>query len=274
MVALEVQVVEVSERRYEIGYLCKCDVPIAVLVARFDVFDKDGFSTHNNFIRGIGMEILDSPRARTALEAVRNHPVLESFKKPVDRSLLVAAASQYWYPISEFPTFLGNAVGAVGDLETQNLIASILWEEVGQGRAEDSHTQIFVDTFEMAGVNPADIVDCAQTSATEHLMNVYRSSTATRAGAIGALLATEAIDLCIVEGLGTGLRQHVPGDGPLPWVDIHVEQEPGHTENSESAASDALDLAEAERIEAAAIQMWEAWADFFSAVPSVALVDA
>ncbi len=214
------------------------------------------------------MSEFQSDRARTALATVTEHSLLRSFHGPIEHSLLVAAASQYWYPISWFPSFLGNAVGAAVDLPTQNSIAHILWQEVGQGRAEDSHTQIFVDTFAMAGISPDAIVDQPMTPATERLMELYRTSTATRAGAVGSLLATEAIDLTIVEGLGAGLRQHVAAQQELPWVDIHVEQEPSHTEQSESAATETIDLAESERIEEAAISMWNAWASFFTEVPA------
>ena len=57
----------------------------------------------------------------------------------------------------------------------------------------------------------------------------------------------------------TGLRT-------LPWVDIHVQQEPGHVESSTQTLDQSLDHDDQHRVVTSAEEMWTLWKDFFQSI--------
>ena len=57
----------------------------------------------------------------------------------------------------------------------------------------------------------------------------------------------------------TGLRT-------LPWVDIHVAQEPGHVESSSQTLDQSLDQDEQHLVVTSAEVMWTLWIDFFTSI--------
>ena len=67
----------------------------------------------------------------------------------------------------------------------------------------------------------------------------------------------------LVSGIGRAV-QAFSGVDSLPWVDIHVRQEPDHTESVENAFASGLPPQELERVASASGEMYRLWIDFFS----------
>jgi hypothetical protein len=59
----------------------------------------------------------------------------------------------------------------------------------------------------------------------------------------------------------------------LPWVDIHVAQEPGHVESSNQTLDQSLDQNEQQRVVSGAEQMWTLWINFFKSIRQEILPD-
>ncbi|HWX40537.1 MAG TPA: hypothetical protein VN345_05250, partial [Blastocatellia bacterium] len=53
------------------------------------------------------------------------------------------------------------------------------------------------------------------------------------------------------------------GKHALPWVDIHVEQEPDHVETSSRTLMPVFSSEEQARIVSNAKEMWNLWVGFF-----------
>ena len=73
---------------------------------------------------------------------------------------------------------------------------------------------------------------------------------------------TEVADLAMVSGIGHAV-QRVTGLKDLPWVDIHVQQEPEHVAQVNEAIEPGFSPAEEETVVAAAEEMWRLWIAFF-----------
>ena len=93
-------------------------------------------------------------------------------------------------------------------------------------------------------------------------MAAYAEASAEIVFGLGFLYGTEVADLTMVSGIGTAVRR-VTGAERLPWVDIHVEQEPEHVVRANETV--ALDFNEAEEhaLHSAAGSMWLHWIAFF-----------
>ena len=62
------------------------------------------------------------------------------------------------------------------------------------------------------------------------------------------------------------LMRRSTGLQTLPWVDIHVAQEPGHVESSNKTLDHTLDVYEQHRVVTSAEEMWTLWRDFFTSI--------
>ncbi len=78
---------------------------------------------------------------------------------------------------------------------------------------------------------------------------------------VGHLHATETIDLTMVSSIGFLLRSKFGNDVSLPWVDIHIKEEPEHVENSNAVLfqSNINPLL----VKKSASEMLEAWDGLF-----------
>jgi hypothetical protein len=62
------------------------------------------------------------------------------------------------------------------------------------------------------------------------------------------------------------LMRRCTGRRQLPWVNIHVQQEPDHVESSSQALQPPFTVAEQREIVAHAEQLWTLWLKFFESV--------
>jgi len=196
--------------------------------------------------------------------ALLHHPFFDHVAaEPLTRTQVAGFLGQYWYPISYFPEFLARTVAVLPTTELKTAISKILYQELGEGEIERAHENLYRDTMVAAGFAEQDVVAAAMTEPTRRLMDGYRRVTARFQSALGFVYGTEIIDMKIVSGLGSAVTK-ASGLATLPWVEIHVEQEPEHVRKARQAVRldfTADDMAE---IVAHAEEMWSLWDGFFT----------
>lgn len=180
---------------------------------------------------------------------------------------------QYWHPLHYFPNFLARFIDAAPSLAIQAATAAILNEELGEGNIANAHEKLYVDTICPLGFTEEQLTGQAPNEATKALVELYRSTSAELYGALGSMYATESTDLAIVAGIGKLVKKAANHKGSIGWIDIHVQQEPGHVDKTDdtvmhlSAEEEALVVRHAEN-------MWRGWINFFNAVREHALQPA
>jgi hypothetical protein len=122
--------------------------------------------------------------------------------------------------------------------------------------------------MESAGFDRATITEAVPFEATRRMVQRYKEASAERLSALGFVYGTEVADLAMVGGLGAAVRR-VSGLKELPWVDIHVLQEPDHVEQASEALESNFSEAEIQAIEASAEEMWSLWSAFFDQIQKV-----
>jgi len=169
---------------------------------------------------------------------------------------------QWWHPLHYFPVFLSRLISVAPRIEPKTSIAKILYQELGEGDARRAHEVVYTDTMTALGFTRAEVSGAAPLPATARLVAAYAEASAEIVFGLGFLYGTEVADLTMVSGIGTAVRR-VTGAERLPWVDIHVEQEPEHVVRANETV--ALDFSEAEvqALHSAAGSMWLHWIAFF-----------
>lgn len=170
---------------------------------------------------------------------------------------------QYWHPIHYFAPFLARVIAATPFVAIQTAVSKIIWQELGEGNPEMAHEFIYIDTMTKAGFNEQEVCKAPPNAATEALMKGYRESTNDFCRGLGFMYGTEIIDLTIVQGLGETVRR-TTGMVHLPWVDIHVIQEPDHVDSANTSIQRPFTDAERKSIVDSAALHWELWDGFFT----------
>lgn len=210
---------------------------------------------------------------KSILQKLSQHPLRKSlihhefFELIKTGSVSVQSAGifigQWWHPLHFFPDFLSGAIASIAELEVKTAISTILFQELGEGDPTRAHERLFIETMTKAGFPRHVITDTAAFDATENLISAYRRASASPLSALGFVYGTEVADLVMVSGIGEAVRK-ATGTRELPWVDIHLTQEPGHVKEAKQAISSELsDDAEAQIVKSAE-EMWRLWIEFFS----------
>src|SRR5262249_43752859 len=116
-------------------------------------------------------------------------------------------------------------------------------------------------------------IDVAPLGSTRDLVTGYADSTHDFAPALGFTFATEVADLAMVSAIGTMVR-NLTGAKELPWVDIHVAQEPDHVDSADLALAVQMTEDEENQVVMHAESMWQLWIEFFSGLENVVLGEA
>jgi pyrroloquinoline quinone (PQQ) biosynthesis protein C len=208
-------------------------------------------------------DILAELERHARREYVTDHPFLRRLKKDtLTKSQVAVIIGQYWYPIHYFTEFLPNVIAIVQDLSIRTYVSKILWQELGEGDPARAHETLYVETMISAGIDVHDIRDRPALPASYRLVEGYRQSTLNPLSAIGFLYGTEIIDLAMVSSVGAAVR-NATGILELPWVDIHLKQEPDHISSVRRAVSVSLTEKQRRNIIDEAQKVWMLWSDFF-----------
>jgi pyrroloquinoline quinone (PQQ) biosynthesis protein C len=192
-----------------------------------------------------------------------HHPFFKDVKNAdLTRAQVGVFLGQWWHPLHYFPNFLSRTIDNVPVLEMKTAICKILNQELGEGDPKRAHERLYISTMETAGFDRATVAEAAPFPETRRLVERYREASAERLSALGFVYGTEVADLAMVAGIGNAVRR-VSGLKDLPWVDIHIQQEPDHVEQANEALEAGFSDREVEQIVASAEEMWQLWIAFF-----------
>jgi hypothetical protein len=177
---------------------------------------------------------------------------------------------QWYHPLHYFPQFLSRLISVSPTLETQTSISRILWQELGEGDPALAHERIYIDTMDNAGFRRETVAASSPFAGTAKLVEGYKSSSTDYISGLGFLYGTEVADLAMVSTLGHLVRG-CTGKKDLPWVDIHVKQEPDHVESSNRTLLPPFSADEQDRITSGAREMWTLWIGFFTGIKETIL---
>jgi heme oxygenase-like protein len=172
---------------------------------------------------------------------------------------------QWFHPLHYFPVFLSRLVSVAPNVETQTEIARILWQELGEGDYRRAHEEIYIDTMVNAGFAAEQVAEAPPLEHSEKLVAGYRQASAGFLTGLGFMYATEVADLAMVSTIGQLVRE-CTGQHDLPWIDIHVNQEPEHVKSSTRTLLPPFTAEEQRQIVASAEQMWSLWVHFFRGI--------
>ena len=174
---------------------------------------------------------------------------------------------QWFHPLHYFPTFLSRLISVSPELETQTFISRILWEELGEGDPRRAHEKVYIDTISDGGFAKEQVAGAPPLNATRRLIEGYKQASMNCLSGLGFLYGTEVVDLPMVATIGELMRR-CTGKRDLPWVNIHVSQEPGHVDSATKTLKPAFSAEEERVIVGEAEQMWMLWTDFFRNIRS------
>lgn len=199
------------------------------------------------------------------LEALRSHSMLQRMNREAfGREEIRIILSQRYHPLHYFPTFLSRHIALAPTLAAKTHVSKIVWQELGERDPERSHERIYIQTMSAIGFSPAEFVNTPMLAATRALVSEYEDkSGANYATSLGYLRATEHADLAMGSAIGHAVRSF-SGATSLPWVDIHVRQEPDHTDSVASVQSKDTSAELGEAVSRGAERMHSLWIDFFS----------
>jgi pyrroloquinoline quinone (PQQ) biosynthesis protein C len=219
---------------------------------------KDSLTNANDILVELGQH---AKRAH-----VVNHPFLGRIKtEKFVKSQVAVIVGQYWYPIHYFTEFLPRLIAVVPNLSMRAYASKILWQELGEGDPARAHETVYIETMVEAGIDVNDVCHMPALSASNRLVEGYRRSTSDPFSAIGFLYGTEVIDLAMVSSVGAAVR-NATGIRELPWVDIHVKQEPDHVSSVKQVVTVSLSESQRRKVVDEAQAVWTLWSDFYHAI--------
>jgi Iron-containing redox enzyme len=199
-----------------------------------------------------------------------HHPFFKEVRtsENLDREKVGIFLGQWWHPLHYFPQFLSRTIDQVPMLEMKTAISKILYQELGEGDPARAHERIYVTTMEEAGFDAATVSEAAPFEETARLIQRYKEASGSQTGALGFVYGTEVADLAMVAGIGNAVRR-VSGLKDLPWVDIHILQEPDHVAQVNEAIEPDFSAEEINAIVTNAEEMWSLWTSFFDRLRKV-----
>jgi pyrroloquinoline quinone (PQQ) biosynthesis protein C len=217
----------------------------------------------------LGSGINDRLEQNPLRKALIHHPFFKEVKtSDLNREKVGVFLGQWWHPLHYFPNFLSRTIDQVPMLEMKAAIAKILYQELGEGDPARSHERLYVTTMTDVGFDEATVAEAPPFEETHRLVQRYNEASAERLSALGFVYGTEVADLAMVSGMGNAVRR-VTGAKDLPWVDIHILQEPDHVEQVNEAIEPDFSDEEVDQIVASAEELWSLWTAFFDRLRKV-----
>jgi pyrroloquinoline quinone (PQQ) biosynthesis protein C len=185
----------------------------------------------------------------------------------LSREQVVVILGQWFHPLHYFPTFLSRLISVSPEIETQTFVSRILWEELGEGDPRRAHEKVYIETISDGGFAKEQVSGAQPFKATRRLVEGYEKASTNCLSGLGFLYGTEVVDLPMVATIGELMRR-CTGKRDLPWVNIHVSQEPGHVDSANETLKPAFTEEEQREVVKQAEQMWTLWIDFFKDIRS------
>ena len=183
----------------------------------------------------------------------------------LSREQVVVILGQWFHPLHYFPTFLSRLISVTPQIEDQTFISRILWQELGEGHPRAAHEKIYISTIADGGFEKRQVAEAPPFEATRALVDGYAAAAQGYLTGLGFLYGTEVVDLPMVSAIGELMRR-CTGKQNLPWVNIHVAQEPEHVDSSNATLRSPFSDEEQRQVTASAEEMWRLWIDFFKGI--------
>jgi pyrroloquinoline quinone (PQQ) biosynthesis protein C len=213
--------------------------------------------------------VLDSLKNNALRKNLIHHRFFDEIRTGLlVRSDVAVFLGQWWHPLHYFPDFLSRSIAVVPRLETRTAICAILFQELGEGDPASAHERMYLETMAAAGFSQKEVAEAPPFESTRNLVQGYERASTEETSALGFVYGTEVADLAMVSGIGAAVRQ-VSGLKNLPWVDVHVLQEPHHVDKAGDALQLELSSDDFERLVTSAEEMWRLWIGFFSELSHV-----
>lgn len=211
------------------------------------------------------MSILNEIKDLESRKALLHHPLLKRMRQEeLSREQVAVVLGQWFHPLHYFPSFVSRYIGICPEMQIKTLMSKIVWEELGEGDPARAHESFFIDTMLGVGFDKHALTHATPFPATRALVHEYHEKSGNDAlASLGYVYATEAADLLMVGSIGAAVRR-TTGVKQLPWVDIHIKQEPGHSDSVDSAVRVNLTEEESVKVLAAASKMFQCWCNFFT----------
>jgi Iron-containing redox enzyme len=190
---------------------------------------------------------------------------LESECGTLSRDQVTVILGQWFHPLHYFPTFLSRLISVTPSIETQTFISRILWQELGEGKPQNAHEKVYIETIQSGDFTARQVAEAAPFEATRNLVDGYQAAANDYFSGLGFLYGTEVVDLPMVATIGRLMRR-CTGKKDLPWVNIHVKQEPEHIDSSTQTLKPSFNSTEQQQIIKSAEEMWRLWIDFFKSI--------
>ncbi len=213
-------------------------------------------------------QILEQLSGHNLNQKLMNHELFKKFRQnPLKEEDVTFILSQYWYPLNNFPHFLSGLIHCTERLEIQTFVSKILWQELGEGKYQRAHSEIYKTTMSHVGLDLEKILNGHPLKETTSLLEGFNLplSQQNYLKALGCLYSTEVSDLRIVSSIGKAVENYT-NTQKLPWVTIHVVQEPDHVENVEQALSGEFDSEQEKELMQGAEETFTLWINFFDAI--------
>jgi hypothetical protein len=215
---------------------------------------------------GINERLEENPLRKELI----HHPFFKEVRssEALNREKVGVFLGQWWHPLHYFPQFLSRTIDQVPMLEMKTAISKILYQELGEGDPARAHERIYITTMREAGFDEATVAEAPPFEETARLVQRYQEASGERLSALGFVYGTEVADLAMVAGIGNAVRR-ISGLKDLPWVDIHIQQEPDHVAQVNEAIEPDFSPQEVDAIVTHAEEMWSLWINFFNRLRKV-----
>lgn len=213
------------------------------------------------------MNIIERLRLEPLRKELMNHSLLlEMRREGLKLPQLITVLAQWYHPLHYFPVFLARLIAILPQISMQTSVSKILWQELGEGHTDQAHEMIYKRTIQSLLIKPEQFVNCPPLPETQALLLGYREATEQNyLAGLGFAFGTEAADLAMVSSIGKAAARF-SSEPSLEWVDIHIKQEPMHTDCIDDALQAGLSQQEEEEVITHAKTMWKLWINFFSAI--------
>jgi pyrroloquinoline quinone (PQQ) biosynthesis protein C len=183
----------------------------------------------------------------------------------LSREQVVVILGQWFHPLHYFPTFLSRLISVTPQIEDQTFISRILWQELGEGHPRAAHEKVYISTILDGGFEREQVAEAAPFETTRALVDGYGAAAQGYLTGLGFLYGTEVVDLPMVSAIGE-LMKRCTGKRNLPWVNIHVAQEPEHVDSSNATLTSNFSSEDQRQITSSAEEMWRLWINFFKGI--------
>lgn len=209
------------------------------------------------------IELLSTNRLRKELVSYLGN--LKVSCGTLSREKVVIVLGQWFHPLHYFPVFLSRLISVAPEVEMQTFISRILWQELGEGDPLRAHEKIYIETILDGDFREQQVAEAPPFEATRRLVAGYEAASQHYLSGLGFLYGTEVVDLPMVSTIGELMRR-CTGKHDLPWVNVHVQQEPEHVESSHGTLSLSFTEPDQQQVIDSAEEMWGLWSNFFKAI--------